>query len=77
MAELADSALMKVFGASGAGLFPAPAAIEKEISRQYNVRSLGPMEGVKEHFYAISVERKLKNPAVVTISESARIRLFA
>jgi len=77
VAEMADSALLKVFGAAGNGLFPAPAAIGKEICRQYNVRVLGALEGVHEKFYAISVERKLKNPAVVAISESARTELFA
>jgi LysR family transcriptional activator of nhaA len=74
--EMEDSALVKVFGASGTGLFPAPSVIEKEIRRQYGVRPLGEIEGVRERFYAISVERKLKNPAVIAISESARERLF-
>ena len=77
VAEMADSALMKVFGAAGAGLFPAPAAIEKDIRRQYGVRPLGTLDGVQERFYAISVERKLKNPAVLAISSSARTELFA
>ena len=31
---------------------------------------------VRERFYAISIERKLKHPAVVAISEEARARLF-
>jgi LysR family transcriptional regulator, transcriptional activator of nhaA len=77
VAEMADSALLKVFGATGNGLFPAPAAIQKEICRQYNVRLLGTIHGVHERFYAISVERKLKNPAVMAISASARTELFA
>jgi LysR family transcriptional regulator, transcriptional activator of nhaA len=77
VAETADSALMNVFGATGAGVFAAPAAIEKEIRRQFNVQRVGTMEGVRERYYAISVERKLKNPAVVAISESARTELFA
>lgn len=76
VAEMADSALLKVFGATGAGIFPAPAAIEKEMCRQHNVRPLGMVDGVHERFYAISVERKLKNPAVVAISQSARTELF-
>jgi LysR family transcriptional regulator, transcriptional activator of nhaA len=77
VAEMADSALLKVFGATGNGLFPAPAAIHKEICRQYDVRLLGTIDGVHERFYAISVERKLKNPAVLAISASARTELFA
>jgi LysR family transcriptional activator of nhaA len=31
---------------------------------------------VREQFYAISVERKLKHPAVVAISAAARHELF-
>jgi LysR family transcriptional regulator, transcriptional activator of nhaA len=75
--ELADSALLMVFGASGVGVFPAPAAIERELGDRFNVRVLGAIEGLRESFYAISAERKLKNPAVVAISESARTELFA
>jgi LysR family transcriptional activator of nhaA len=32
---------------------------------------------VRERFYAISVERKLKHPAVIAISEAAQQKLFA
>ena len=35
------------------------------------------LDGVREQFFAISVERKLKHPAVVAISESAKRKLFA
>ncbi|MCG8584935.1 MAG: transcriptional activator NhaR [Pirellulales bacterium] len=76
-AEFDDSALMKVFGQSGLGLFPGPSAIEHEICRQYNVRVIGRLDEVREQYFAISVERKLKHPAVVAISEAARQELFA
>jgi LysR family transcriptional activator of nhaA len=75
--EFEDSALLKVFGQAGRGLFPAPAAAAAEVRRQYGVRPLGTIESVRERFYAISVERKLKHPAVVAISEAARAVLFA
>lgn len=74
--EFADSALLKVFGQSGAGLFPAPSVIEAEVRRQYGVQVVGRLEDVRERFYAISVERKLKHPAVVAISEAAQQHLF-
>lgn len=75
--EFEDSALLKVFGQAGRGLFTAPTAIAEEVRRQYGVRSLGTIEPVRERFYAISVERRLKHPAVVAISEAARQSLFA
>ncbi len=70
--EFDDSALLKVFGQAGAGLFAAPDVIEKEIRRQYGVRVIGRVESMKERFYAISVERKVKHPAVVAIADAAR-----
>ncbi len=74
--EFEDSALLKVFGQDGVGLFPAPTVIEEEVCRQYRVRVAGRIESVRERYYAISVERRLKHPAVVAIRESARGTLF-
>ncbi len=74
--EFDDSALLKVFGQAGAGLFAAHDVIEKEIRRQYGVRAVGRVESVRERFYAISVERKVKHPAVVAIADAAREKLF-
>lgn len=70
--EFEDSAILKVFGQHGEGIFAAPTAIETEICRQYNVQTLGRIEEIKESFYAISIERRLKHPAVVRISDDAR-----
>jgi len=75
--EFKDRALMKTFGQAGAGVFAAPSAIEKEVREHYKVAAIGRIESILERFYAISVERKLKHPAVVTISDAAREKLFA
>jgi LysR family transcriptional activator of nhaA len=75
--EFEDSALLKVFGGAGEGFFPAASVLEKEIVRQYGVRAVGSAETVRERFYALSVERKLKHPAVLAITAAARERLFA
>lgn len=74
--EFEDSALLKVFGQAGKGLFPAPAVIEDEVLEQYGVKLVGRVESVKERFYAISVERRIKHPAVLAISEAAREKVF-
>lgn len=74
--EFEDSALLKVFGQAGWGLFPAPSAIEREVRRQHNVVVVGRVDAVRARFYVISVERRLKHPAVVAISEAARQKLF-
>ena len=70
--EFEDTAILKVFGQDGVGLFPAPAVIEREVCRQYKVRLVGRIETVREQYYAISVERRLKHPAVLAIREAAR-----
>jgi LysR family transcriptional regulator, transcriptional activator of nhaA len=74
--EFDDSALMKALGQAGLGLFPAPSPIAGEVCRQYDVRSIGTIESVRQRFYAITVDRKLKHPAVIAICESARRKLF-
>jgi LysR family transcriptional activator of nhaA len=74
--EFEDSAVLKVFGKAGHGLFVTPTAIEQEVCRQYSVKVVGRIPEVTERFYAISIEKRLKHPAVVKISESARESLF-
>ena len=70
--EFDDSALMKVFGQAGAGIFVAPSAIADEVAKHYGVQVIGSTEAVREQFYAISIERRLSHPAVVAITETAR-----
>lgn len=74
--EFEDSALMKVFGHGGSAVFPAPAAIEQDINRFYGVRVAGRTSEVKERYYAISVERRLKHPGVLAITSAAREDVF-
>ena len=74
--EFDDNALLNSFGARGEGLFVGPSVIEQDIVKQFQVRCLGPLDGVRERFYAITAERRLKNPAVLAITEAARRKLF-
>lgn len=77
VAEFEDSALLKQFGHHGVGIFPGATAIEAEIIQQFGVRVVGRTEAVKERFYAITVERRIKHPAVKAISEAAHQTFFA
>jgi LysR family transcriptional activator of nhaA len=74
--EFEDSALLKVFGQAGAGMIVVPTPIADEVGRQYSLKPIGRIREVTERFYAISVERRLKHPAVLAISEAARENLF-
>lgn len=72
VAEIEDSALIKVFGSRGRGVFAAPMAIADEVCRRNSVKLLGVAEPVRAHFYAITVERRIVHPAVALIAEAAR-----
>ena len=74
--EFDDSALMQAFGQSGSGIFIGPSVIADEVIRQYGVELIGQTDAVTESFYAISVERKVKHPGIVAITEGARRELF-
>jgi LysR family transcriptional activator of nhaA len=75
--EFDDSALMKAFGQEGIGLFPAPAVVQAQATRQHGVEIAGTAWEVTCHYYAISAERKLRHPAVLAISQAAQDELFA
>ncbi len=77
MGEFDDSALLKSFAEGGLGLIAAPSVIQGEVKRQYRVHKLGMATGVNERFYALTGERKLRHPALVTITEAARSGLFS
>jgi LysR family transcriptional activator of nhaA len=57
-------------------VFAAPSIVEREIASQYAVRVIGRAPDVRERFYAISMERRLKHPAVAAIQSAARADLF-
>ncbi len=74
--EFDDNALLKVFGQAGEGVFAAPSVIENEVAKQYQVKIIGRTDQITEKFYAISVERIIRHPAVAAISEAAKEKLF-
>lgn len=76
VSEFEDSALLKAFGHAGTGIFPGPTILEAQIRKQYGVVVVGRTDAVTERFYAITLERRVKNPAIVAICEAAREKLF-
>ena len=75
--EFSDSALLKTFGAVGEGLFVVPSVVERDVQRMYEAAIVGREPSVKERFYAITVDKRLKHPAVAAITQAARGNLFA
>jgi LysR family transcriptional activator of nhaA len=71
VAEFEDSALLKVFGRAGHGLFPAPTLVATEVAEQYGVEPLAELAEVRERFYAVTAERRVEHPALARILADA------
>jgi LysR family transcriptional activator of nhaA len=69
--EFEDSALLKTFGASGMGVFPAAEWAHDDLLAHYAVQRLGPCEGITEHFFAIGTEKKVHHPLVQRLLQPA------
>lgn len=74
--EFDDLALMMAFGQDARELFPAPTVIEAAVKTQHGVEIVGRLPEVKERFYAISADRRIRHPAVIAICEKARTGVF-
>jgi len=69
--EFEDSALLKTFGASGMGLFPAAEWTHENLMTHYAVQRLAACDGVSEHFFAIGTEKKVHHPLVQRLLQPA------
>jgi LysR family transcriptional activator of nhaA len=70
--EIGDRDLFEVFGHAGAGIFAIPTVLEQRIRRQFSVSVIGRVDAIREKYYAITTERKLKHAGVIAISNAAR-----
>ena len=70
--EFEDYALLRAFARAGHGAAPVPDVLLEQFKRDSGLAVLGPARKVRAEFYAISMERKLKHPAVLAISEQAQ-----
>jgi LysR family transcriptional activator of nhaA len=75
--EFDDTALMNAFGREGRGIFMGASVLEREIEATFGVSTIGRSDELHEEFFAITVERRIRHPAVAAITESARGELFA
>jgi LysR family transcriptional activator of nhaA len=75
--EFDDSDLMYVFGQEGAGIFPVPDVFASAFRSAHRVDRVGASREVRQQFFAISIERRLKNAAVVAVCEAARDELLS
>ncbi|MBP0049088.1 LysR family transcriptional regulator [Marinobacterium sp. AK62] len=66
-AQVDDSALIKVLGHHGLGVFAAPEVIAEEVCRQYQVEFIGRVDTVYDRLYAITRGAHPQHPAVQAI----------
>lgn len=75
--EFEDGTIQRYIGEAGAGIFVAPTVVKEEIKKRFAIDDIGDVSSVRESYYLISTERRLKQPAAVAIFEHARNHLFA
>jgi LysR family transcriptional activator of nhaA len=72
--EIDDSALLKLFGEMGRGIFAAPSVDEDDLAQRYHVEVVGRAD-IRQSVYAITMERRIRHPGVTAIIERARREL--
>lgn len=73
--EFDDSALMKVFAFAGTGILVASTALETNLQQEGNLEVIGRVPDLTEQYFAISIERRITNPAIKAITEQAQVWL--
>lgn len=74
--EFDDFSLLRMFASVERGIVAAPSVLDKEMRKRYGFIRVGETEAVRARFYAISIEKRIKNPAVVAICATARDEIF-
>lgn len=65
--EVEEVALLQLLGRTGRGFFVAPALVEDEIRRRYDVVTVGRLDGVVERFFGLTLEDAEPNPALEAV----------
>lgn len=73
--EVDDAGMLRVLGGQGLGLFAVRSALRTEVEEAHGAMCLGPIDGVRERYYAISVERRITHRGVAAMVDAARATL--
>ena len=73
--EIDDSAMLKLFGQMGRGVFAAPSVDDDDLAWRYRVEVVGRAR-IRQSVYAITMERRIRHPGVTAITERARQAVF-
>ena len=75
--EFEDYSLMQVASAGGFGFTAVHTIVEEAATKHFGLRTIAKAPDCSSDFYAITAERRVKNPLVVKITEHAFTQLFA
>lgn len=70
--EFDDSALLKEFGRAGVGLFAMPTVMELAIVQHFGVELVGRIAAIRESYFAITTQQRIRHPGVLAITETAK-----
>jgi LysR family transcriptional regulator, transcriptional activator of nhaA len=76
-AEIEDAGLLRAFGSAGRGIFPVRAALRAEVEDLHDIKKVGACRGVRERYFLLSTERRIKHPGVSALIDGARRGLHA
>lgn len=69
--EFDDGALLKSFARAGTGFMVAPTVLSDIVQAENGLEAVGSIDSIVEHFYAVSVERRERHPAVRRILDGS------
>lgn len=75
VAEFEDLALMKVMAAEGRGFIAVPAVALSDAVARYGYQVIGKADKCRIQFHAITADRRIEHPAVLLITDKARVLL--
>ena len=75
--EYEDSALMVFCATAGLGFTVVPSVVAREVLKHWGLKVIANVDECGTEFYAITAERRVKNPAALAITEHAYSELFA
>ena len=70
--EFEDFGLLREFARAGHGFAPVPAVQESQFRREYGFQRIGAARPVTAQFFAISLERRIRHPAMAAVVAGAR-----
>ncbi len=75
-AEVQDDALARRLAAAGHGLMLAPTVLVDDLRRNFGLRKVADVPGVEARYFAVTVARRVSNPAVAHLLATARRELL-